>query len=83
MCCLGILLRDRDFYHRKDIKTGSDHHWSRYRKLKNIVNREIKAAKSKYYCDLVHEEKGTLERSGRLLMKSLRGKLIPRALIAL
>ena len=51
-------MRDRDFYHRKAIKTGSDHHWSRYRKLKNTVNREIRAAKSKCYCDLIHEAKG-------------------------
>ena len=40
------------------MKTNSAFHWARYRKLRNRVNREVKAAKSKYYCDLILEAKG-------------------------
>ncbi|CAH3020712.1 unnamed protein product, partial [Porites evermanni] len=51
-------MKDRDFHHRKAVKTNSAFHWARYRKLRNRVNREVKAAKSKYYCDLILEAKG-------------------------
>ena len=51
-------MKDRDFQHRKAVKTNSVFHWACYRKLKNRVNREVKAAKSRYYCDLILEAKG-------------------------
>ena len=51
-------MKDRDFHHRKAVKTNSVFHWACYRKLRNRVNREVKAAKSKYYCDLIKEAKG-------------------------
>ena len=40
------------------MKTNSDFHWACYRKLRNRVNREVKAAKSKHYYDLILEAKG-------------------------
>ena len=40
------------------MKTNSVFHWACYRKLRNRVNREVKAAKSRYYCDLILEAKG-------------------------
>ena len=55
---INELMKDRDFHHRRAVKTNSVHHWARYRSLKNLVNREIKSAKSKYYCDLINEAKG-------------------------
>ena len=51
-------MKDRDFHHRKAVKTNSVFHWACYRKLRNRVNREVKAAKSRYYCDLMLEAKG-------------------------
>ena len=38
-------MKDRDFHHRKAVKANSDFHWACYRKLRNRVNREVKAAK--------------------------------------
>ena len=51
-------MKDRDFHHRKAVKTNSVFHWACHRKLRNTVNRKVKAAKSKYYCDLILEAKG-------------------------
>ena len=50
-------MKDRDFHHRKAVKTNSDFHWAYCRKRRNRVNHEVKAAKSKYYCDLILEAK--------------------------
>ena len=52
------VIKDRDFHHRKAVKTNSVFHWACYRKLRNRVNRKAKTAKSKYYCDLILEAKG-------------------------
>lgn len=51
-------MKDRDFHHRRAVKTNSAYHWSNYRRLRNLVNRKIKSAKSKYYCELIKEAKG-------------------------
>ena len=51
-------MKDRDFHHRKAVKTNSVFHWSNYRRLRNDVNIEVKSAKSKYYCDIINETKG-------------------------
>ena len=51
-------MKDRDFHHRKAVQNNSVFSWACYRKLRNRVNREVKAAKSKYYCDLILEAKG-------------------------
>jgi len=52
-------MKDHDFHHdRKAVKTNSVFHWACYRKLRNRVNREVKAAKSRYYCNLILEAKG-------------------------
>ena len=42
-------MRDRDYHHRKAIKSSSNYHWKMYKKLRNYVNREIKSSKSKFY----------------------------------
>ena len=52
------MIRDRDYHHRKAIKSNSAHHWQLYKKLRNLVNREVKLAKSKYYCNLIQEAQG-------------------------
>ena len=55
---LSEMIRDRDYHHRKAIKSGSAYHWQLYKKLRNLVNREVKSAKSKYYCNLIEEAQG-------------------------
>ena len=51
-------MRDRDWYHRKARKSNSEEHWNTYRKLRNKVNRLVKSAKSKYYCEMIEEARG-------------------------
>ena len=51
-------MRERDWSHRKARKSNSVRHWNTYRKLRNKVNRLVKSAKTKYYCDLIEEAEG-------------------------
>ena len=51
-------MKDRDFHDCKAVKTNSVFHWACYRKLRNRVNHGVKAAKSRYYRDLILEAKG-------------------------
>ena len=46
---------DRDYHDRKAMKSNSDYRWNLY---KNLVNREMKSAKSKYFVDLISNNKG-------------------------
>ena len=54
---LSEAMHKRDHYHRKALKTKSGNHWSRYKKLRNYVNREIRRCKSEYYSKLITENK--------------------------
>ena len=49
---------DRDYHHRNAMNSNSDYHWNMYKKLRNLVNREMKSAKSKYFVDLINNNKG-------------------------
>ena len=51
-------MRDRDYHHRKAIKSHLNYHWNMHRKLRNLVNREMKSAKSKYHVVLIENNKG-------------------------
>lgn len=48
----------RDYHHRKAVKSNSSYHWNMYKKLRNLVNREMKPAKSKYFVDLINSNLG-------------------------
>ena len=60
---LNQSMRDRDYHHRKAIKSQSCHHWSMYKKLKVYVNKQVAKCKSEYYLNLINENKNN---SGRL-----------------
>ena len=69
---INEVMRDRDYHHRKAIRSyqpyqprrsfitflNSSFHWAQYRRLRNLANREIKSAKSNYYCEVIKEGKG-------------------------
>ena len=55
---INEVMRDRDYHHRKAIRSNSSFHWAQYRRLRNLANREIKSAKSNYYCEVIKEAKG-------------------------
>ena len=40
------------------MKSNSDYHWNKYKKLQNVVNREMKSAKSKYFVGPINNNKG-------------------------
>ena len=40
------------------MNSNSDYHWNMYKKLRNLVNREMKSAKSKYFVDIINNNKG-------------------------
>ena len=42
-------MRDRDATKRKAIKSNDPRDWARYKKLRNIINNNIKTTKASYY----------------------------------
>ena len=60
---LNQSMRDRDYHHRKAIKSQSCHDWSMYKKLKVYVNKQVAKCKSEYNLNLINEYKNN---SGRL-----------------
>ena len=54
---LSQAMSQRDYLHRRAIKSNSPHLWSRYKKLKNYVNKEIQKCKAEYYSNLISENK--------------------------
>ena len=51
------LMHKRDYSHRKALKTNFHQHWTSYKRIKNIVNKEIKKSKSTYYSKLIEDNK--------------------------
>ena len=57
---LSDAMRDRDFHHRKAIKTKSKFHWDQFRKIKNLTNNLVKKCKSDYYINLINQNKSNV-----------------------
>ena len=49
------LIVQRNFHHKKALKSGSDRDWSSYRDLRNRVTSSIREAKKLYYSKLIEE----------------------------
>ena len=54
---LSRAMQDRYYHLKKAQKTQSQHHWSCYRKLHCLVNKEVRECKSKYYESLITENR--------------------------
>ena len=50
-------MRDRDYHHRKAIKSNSEFHWNMYKKLKCLVTKQVKKSKADYYLELINRNK--------------------------
>ena len=50
-------MRERDYHQKQAHKTNSEYHWAKFRQLRNLVNKQIKLGKSKYYQDAVNADK--------------------------
>lgn len=48
-------MNERDYYLRKARKTGSEHNWSSYRRLRNTVTRLIRSTKATYTRSILRE----------------------------
>ena len=49
------LMTERDYHHKKAIKTNQELHWSKYKRLRNTVSKKMKKAKSDYYSSRLTE----------------------------
>ena len=64
---LSQLMHDRDYHHTKAVKSNSKHHWSKYRKLRQAVNKRVKECKASYYKDLIEKSSRNSGESWRTL----------------
>ena len=46
---LKDVMRDCDYHYRKAVKSNSEFHWNMYKKLKCLVNKQVKKSKADYY----------------------------------
>ena len=53
-------MRERDYHQKQAHKTNSEYHWAKFQQLRNLVNKQIKLGKSKYYQDAVNADKDHL-----------------------
>ena len=51
-------MQDRDYHHRKAVKSNSPFHWMMYKKIKSYVNTNVKKCKAEYYSNLINTKKG-------------------------
>ena len=51
-------MRDRDAAKRKAITSNDPHDWEKYKKLRNIINNDIKTSKAFYYSNAFIQSKG-------------------------
>ena len=55
------LMREREYHHKKAIKTDNEVQWSRYKRLRNAVNLKLRKEKNKYYSTRLSEEHDSKE----------------------
>jgi len=51
---ITIARRQRDWLHRKALKSGNPEDWDRYRKSRNCVTTLTRSAKQRYFATLAH-----------------------------
>ena len=64
---LSQLMHDRDYHHTKAVKSNSKYHWTRYRKLKQVVKKRVKECKASYYKDLIEKK----QRKSRRIVENI------------
>ena len=51
-------MQDRDYHHRKAIRSNSSYHWQMFKKLRKRSNNKFKLLKSRYFTDVIERFKG-------------------------
>lgn len=54
---LSEAMHERDFFHKKALRSNSTRYWNLYKKARNNVNAEVRKCKSEYYSRLINENK--------------------------
>ena len=54
---LTELMHEREYHQKQAHKTNLEYHWQQFRELRNLVNNQVKLAKSKYYQNSVNANK--------------------------
>lgn len=65
---LRALIMQRNFHHKKALKSGSESDWQVYWSLRNLVTSRIRQAKKHYYSNLIEENKN----DSRKLWKAIK-----------
>ena len=65
------LIVQRNFHHKKALKSGSDRDWSSYRDLRNRVTSSIREAKKLYYSKLIEENKSDSSKLWKALKSAI------------
>ena len=64
-------MTQRDFYKRKHRSSKDPQDWQEYKKLRNIVNREIDKAKKDYFMHKISETKNDVKATWKVLNSAL------------
>ena len=67
-------MRQRDYFHRKAIKSNASEHWANYRHFRNRVTKEIRSAKASYNKRLIEESGGDHRSFWKTIKKILPGE---------
>ena len=70
------VMHERDFQHKKAINNNVDNneHWSKYKELRNKVNKMMRDAKREYYTDKIEESAGDTKNMWKTLKQLLPNK---------
>ena len=67
-------MRQRDYFHKKAIKSNASEHWANYRHFRNRVTKEIRSAKASYNKRLIEESGGDHRSFWKTIKKILPGE---------
>ena len=64
-------IHEREYHHRKAKQTGSEHHWSTYKRKRNAVTSMIRRKKANYHKALIQENKSNPQGFWKAIKKCL------------
>ena len=65
------LIVQRNFHHKKAIKSGSIYKWSKYRELRNTISSSIREARKLYYSNLIEENQSDSSKLWKALKSAI------------
>ena len=71
---IKVTMRQRDYFHKKAIKSNASEHWANYRHFRNRVTKEIRSAKASYNKRLIEESGGDHRSFWKTIKKNPTGR---------